>query len=491
MAFRFAMSGGNFLDSAPSAAGIFATRNGNPNSPCPVGVSDTFAFFNGTGGCSLTTTNLGGNFSSLSAGMRLYTSSTLNNKVLIQFLDQTGAPQCDVRTNGTGQLYFTRNGSVIGATSTAAIVTGAWNFIEFFAIFSTSGAGTCTARINSQVVTTATSLTNATTTALAAQAFFQGPGNAPNGDWIRDCYVVDGGATTAPFTLTSVDAAGNFTGTITGGASNAYAGYKFTITGFTNGANNPIGAVCTGSTATTLSFSYLTTVVETHAGSAGNYGATGLQGDVKGVELFANGAGVNSAWTPNVGPFTLTSVNGSGVYQGTITGGASNAYVGYNFNVTGFVNGANNVTGGICTASSATSITLTATTVVETHAGNAAFQCIVQVGINLTGTRPNGDVAYISDSTPGDVSDFAHSTLTLSGAVLAILHLSYARKDDAGARSIAQVVLSSSATEQSPPLSLGNTYQYWLDFVEVDPNTGTAWTAAAVNSCTFGVRELT
>lgn len=224
---------------------------------------------------------------------------------------------------------------------------------------------------------------------------------------------------------------------------------------------------------------------------AGTGHRTSYLGDVNVVELFANGAGVNQAWTPNVGPFTLTSVNGSGVYQGTITGGASNAYQGYNFNVTGFVNGANNVTGVECTASSATSITLAATTVTETHAGSAAFECIVEIGINKLGTRPNGDVAYISSNTPGVISDFAHQPLSLSGIIEGVIHMSYARKDDAGTRQVAQVCLSSGTTEVSTTISLGNNYQYYLDILEQDPNTTAQWTVSGLNAATFGVKEIT
>jgi phospholipase C len=63
-----------------------------------------------------------------------------------------------------------------------------------------------------------------------------------------------------------------------------------------------------------------------------------------------------------VGPFTLTQVNGSGGYVGTITGGASNAYAGVLFTITGFSNGANNLTKAMATASTATTLTFSATT---------------------------------------------------------------------------------------------------------------------------------
>jgi len=74
--------------------------------------------------------------------------------------------------------------------------------------------------------------------------------------------------------------------------------------------------------------------------------------------------------------------------------------------------------------------------------------------------------------------------------VLAVANLVNARKDDAGTREIAQVCLSGSATEQGPTYSVGNSYQYYSDIIEVDPNTGAGWTASGVNAATFGVKEI-
>ena len=64
---------------------------------------------------------------------------------------------------------------------------------------------------------------------------------------------------------------------------------------------------------------------------------------------------------PTLGPFTITSVaSSSGVYTGTVPGGAANAYAGQYFTTKGFVNAANNLSlPSKCTASSATTLTLT------------------------------------------------------------------------------------------------------------------------------------
>lgn len=80
----------------------------------------------------------------------------------------------------------------------------------------------------------------------------------------------------------------------------------------------------------------------------------------------------DTAFHALVGPLTLTSVAAGGVYTGTITGGAANALVGLYFNTAGFTNGTNNKLLALCTASTATTLTLQGATVVETASATAA-----------------------------------------------------------------------------------------------------------------------
>lgn len=115
----------------------------------------------------------------------------------------------------------------------------------------------------------------------------------------------------------------------------------------------------------------------------------------------------------------------------------------------------------------------------------------VQDGITHTGTWPDGDTSYILDSTTNDISDFGHETLTLTGAIKSIVHVSYMRKDDAGSRQAAQVCLSTGTTEVGTVQSLGNTYTYYQDFLDTDPHTSSAWSLAGFNAATFGVKEIT
>lgn len=77
----------------------------------------------------------------------------------------------------------------------------------------------------------------------------------------------DPGATLA---LTSVSVSGTtttYTGTITGGAANAFAGFRFLISGFTNQSNNGVVLV-TSSTATTLVCTTLTQINENASATA-------------------------------------------------------------------------------------------------------------------------------------------------------------------------------------------------------------------------------
>lgn len=82
------------------------------------------------------------------------------------------------------------------------------------------------------------------------------------------------GAAITPGTAFTLTAAANasgatttYTGTITGGGSNAFAGETFVVAGFTNAVNNG-EFICTASTITTLVLENAAGVSETHAATA-------------------------------------------------------------------------------------------------------------------------------------------------------------------------------------------------------------------------------
>jgi hypothetical protein len=116
----------------------------------------------------------------------------------------------------------------------------------------------------------------------------------------------------------------------------------------------------------------------------------------------------------------------------------------------------------------------------------------IQDGITHTGTWPDGDTTYIFDNTAGDISDFGHQTLSLTGTIFSVIHASYVRKDDAGSRAFRQVCLSNGTTETNgSDISSTNTYLYYFDTLDVDPHTSSQWTLSNFNAATFGVKEIT
>jgi len=153
----------------------------------------------------------------------------------------------------------------------------------------------------------------------------------------------------AGFTVTSVAAGtGVYTGTFTGGGTNAFAGQNITFSGFANAANNGTFA-CTASTTTTVTVSNASSALETvsPAGSA-----------------WAVLASVPSTGT------TGAASGGNTVYNVAATGFAAHQLQGLTFVVTGGVasGGANNGTF-TCVDNTTTTITLNnASGVAETHA---------------------------------------------------------------------------------------------------------------------------
>lgn len=185
--------------------------------------------------------------------------------------------------------------------------------------------------------------------------------------------MTDVGVASEGYALTAASTAASgstiYTGTITNGANNALAGQSFVVSGFTNAGNNG-SFICTASTATSMTLTNSGGVAE--SASAWAY---------EQVVLTLTAAGTASA--------------GVTAYTGTISGGGSNAYVGYTFLVAGFSTSANNGTFS-CTASTTTTLTLANTAgAAETHAGTASL---------VTG---GGNTVYVGTVTNGANNNLA------------------------------------------------------------------------------------
>lgn len=219
-----------------------------------------------------------------------------------------------------------------------------------------------------------------------------------------------------------------YTGTITGGASNAWNGYSFLVAGFDNAANNG-NFVCVGSSATTLTLVNANAVADTHAATATSdegvavytgtiaETANSLVGKTFVIAGFVTNPSNNGVFivTANNGTTTITLANphavaethaatatqqeaewtdaisavatGTGVYTGTFPEFASFP-VGGLVTISGFVTSAvNNGTFKILSATSTTLTTSNSASVAETHAATAAVSPSQQLTYFVDGTR--------------------------------------------------------------------------------------------------------
>jgi hypothetical protein len=99
---------------------------------------------------------------------------------------------------------------------------------------------------------------------------------------------------------------------------------------------------------------------------------------------------------------------------------------------------------------------------------------------------PNDDTDYTESSTVGNKDTYAFTNCTpASATVYGTQNLTYAKKTDAGARTL-KIVERLSATERDGSAkTLSTSYGYHRDVHDSDP-TGTQWTLANVNAAEFG-----
>ncbi len=119
--------------------------------------------------------------------------------------------------------------------------------------------------------------------------------------------------------------------------------------------------------------------------------------------------------------------------------------------------------------------------------GTAHYACVDDA-------TPGGDTDYVSDATAGRIDTYGYPSVGVgSGAtVLGVMVRLIARKDDAGTRTIDQVVRrggTNYATGTAKTLS--TSYAAAEGIFNTDPSTGSAWASvAAVNAGEYGVKEV-
>jgi hypothetical protein len=108
---------------------------------------------------------------------------------------------------------------------------------------------------------------------------------------------------------------------------------------------------------------------------------------------------------------------------------------------------------------------------------------------NVDETPPNGDTDYNSSATLNDRD--THTTAGLTGPasvkeVFAAQVNTWSRKTDSADRNVSAVALSNTTTATGDSIPVTQTYNYYFDQWDTDPDTGSAWTESGINSAEFG-----
>ena len=99
----------------------------------------------------------------------------------------------------------------------------------------------------------------------------------------------------------------------------------------------------------------------------------------------------------------------------------------------------------------------------------------------------DGTTTYVFDSTVGhfDLYDFDDLAAT-PASILGLSLRAFVSKSDAGARSGALTLKSGATSQDSATVVLSTTNSNLVMVQDTDPNTGSAWTAAAINALQAG-----
>lgn len=118
-----------------------------------------------------------------------------------------------------------------------------------------------------------------------------------------------------------------------------------------------------------------------------------------------------------------------------------------------------------------------------TPSAGANYECVDDA-------TPDSDTTYVSSATAGHKDTYALGDLSGSGTILGVQSSYFARKDDAGSRTVKSVVRSGAGAESNgASVSVSDTYVYYIDLHATEPG-GAAWTVAKVNDAQVGVEVV-
>lgn len=113
-------------------------------------------------------------------------------------------------------------------------------------------------------------------------------------------------------------------------------------------------------------------------------------------------------------------------------------------------------------------------------------------GINYTNVDeipPDSDTSYVAASGIGLIDTYGYANLTTtSGTVFGIQMCPFARKDDAGSRIVSPIYYLNSVIYSGSSFSLSDTYLYYPQVQQVNPNTNSAWNISEINTLEAGLK---
>ena len=407
-------------------------------------------------------------------------SYTSSGTVILLALYDASTAQVDVRiTTATGELSVTRNGTQLAISSGLGLLQNTWYHIGFGVTISDTGA--YEVRLNGVAIAALTGSgdTKNSTNSTANRVLVAG---ATNHTVDLDDFVIstDGFCGDCRVKALLPDAAGNYSEWSLPATTYGYSGgtgsrtAQITITQnatspWINGvAQNLVDGAFAAIASTSVAvdstkfvrfdFGVARVIQEAtlyHSNAAQNFGVWKWQG--------SNDA---SAWTDIGASFTM---GGTSPFVMTGLSGNVTAYRYYQLcGVSGTASGLSNPQ----------EIEFRIDNAVNVLSG---YECVDEAAMN-------SDTDYVSSGTAGQRNSYGFAPVGVTGSVKAVQHVTIARKDDAGSRTMLQFARVGGSNYDGSGVSVLDSYAMHRRVMVNNPATGLAWSTAAIDAAEFGTQ---
>jgi hypothetical protein len=104
-------------------------------------------------------------------------------------------------------------------------------------------------------------------------------------------------------------------------------------------------------------------------------------------------------------------------------------------------------------------------------------------------TTEDGDSTYVSDATAGDIDSYTVGDLsTTPSSIFGVQTTMVLRKDDAGSRTVNNLVRISSTNYLGSNVTVTDSYSFSIRIMETSPATSVLWTSTEVNGLEMGIK---